>query len=286
LVFPAAKSIEIDVTAGRHFLFTGVLLAASTTYTAKVNCEIISGSIRLDELLTITGAGTLAGYLVNGVTAANTDILPVGNYLLEIKRNSGAGGSSNLRVGLGCLTAVTGVARFELPQFEAGAFSSPFILTPVGASATRNASVAVINDIDESEWWNPNQWQVDIQYITNRAGNNSVTPFEFYTDANNRFSPYHLTSGRIAFISRNAGVNSLLTNTTLPIVAAGDLVDLRIRYDGSRLYLSYNGSAEISYAVTLASVDKLILGVNNSLLSAACISGHIAKLLFTPSAGV
>jgi hypothetical protein len=289
----------------RHFIFKNTTVTVGVSYTLSV---FLKSAGRSDVVLRFGGSGLndqganfdlssgTVGTIWNGATT--TDIKDVGNgwfrCLVTATANlTGVGGfylSVNNSASLnqnGVTYIGDGVSGVYLwgAQLEAGAFPTPYIKTEA-TSATRNASVAVINDIDESEWWNPNQWQIDIRYIANRAGNNALTPFEFYTDDNNRFSPYHLTSGRISFISRNAGVSTLLSNTTLPIISAGDAVNLSVRYDGSILYLSYNGSAEISYAVTLASVDKLIIGVNRAVVAATCINGHIAQLIYTPSAGV
>jgi hypothetical protein len=93
--------------------------------------------------------------------------------------------SSNIYFGLRNASGVTGVSDSADvlvwgAQLEVGAFPTPYIKTEA-TTATRNASVAVINDIDESEWWNPSEGTFVVEFKTNKKDN----AFRLLSFANN-----------------------------------------------------------------------------------------------------
>ena len=283
-ILSGAKAIEFSATDARQYISRTTTVAGSSVHTATVECEVLSDGLTIQNLITATGTATPSiVYYVDGVVTPAANAVSIGKHKLKMVVTADAdGGLLSFRAGVGTAGNETGVARFELPQLELGSFETPFILTPVGASATRNASVAVINDIDESEWWNPNQWQIKTKF-NGRAGSASTSTRVLSIDdgtANNAvfigvFSNQVFLANVIGGVTTTSTLTGSSPNNTDTEVA--------VRYDGAALYISVNGGAEQSIAQQPSSLlNRLVFGRTAGV---SYFNGHIAKLIYTPSAG-
>jgi hypothetical protein len=292
-IFSDANSIEFSTTSGRQFLSRATSVAALSVHTATVDCDVVSGSNSFQNLFTTVGTatGTIA-YFVDGVLQSGAYIVPVGKHKLKMVITADAdGGLLDFRCGMGTGGNVTGVARFELPQLELGSFETPFILTPVGASATRNASVAVINDIDESEWWNPSEGTFVVEYelptpFSSQPSSSSGVLW-VHNDITNRGISLRkkTTSTQLTVITRDAsGFNEI--SIAVPDISAKKF-KVAFSFASSYVKASVNGSAVGSASgsvIDLSVLKKIQNGYQNAAGGAGYLNGTIAKIQYYPTA--
>ena len=169
-------------------------------------------------------------------------------------------------------------------QFEQGAFATPVIKTEA-TTATRNASVAVINDIDESEWWNASEGTFVVEWNEGNnlkstgilvAGTGGITPSDAYFGLQKRISAnYELTYMSTSSVGT-------VVSTGVPVTAGNHTATLR--YIGNTVSLSVDGSAEISR--TNVKRGQTILFIGLLLAGGTPLNGHIKSIIYYPSAGV
>jgi hypothetical protein len=165
---------------------------------------------------------------------------------------------------------------------EAGSFPTPYIKTEA-TTATRNASVAVINDIDESEWWNPSEGTFVVE-LTRGAIN--VLKTERILDIGDGTTANRvliqkigsLNLGQIAFV--NGGVSTLSTFTFSQSL---DKVKIAFNLTDSALRLSLNGNAVLGYsrAIPINAFSQVFIG---NAVTGLQLNGHIANILYYPTA--
>jgi hypothetical protein len=129
-----------SATAQRPFLQQDFAVSANTTYTFSMYVESISGTINYNNIMFITNppSGATTSYFLNDV--AINEVTQATTGRLSIRLVVGATtGTISMRCGLGVGSSATGSILFSRPQFEQGAYATTFILSPVGATATRVA---------------------------------------------------------------------------------------------------------------------------------------------------
>jgi hypothetical protein len=162
-------------------------------------------------------------------------------------------------------------------QLEVGAFPTPYIFTEA-TTATRNASVAVINDIDESEWWNPAQGKLTVKFKFNA------------TNEKNILSLSDGTVGNRVQVSITSGGTLRVFSDGVTDIKAGLLPDVdytvTFRFTSPTKVDVIVGDDEPVSATThdLGNMDRMYLGVRYDGLF-NFLNGHIAQLIYTPSAG-
>ena len=137
-----------SATAQRPFLQQDLAVSANTTYTFSMYVESISGTIKYENIMFITNppVGATTSYFLDGVAVNEVTQATTGR--LSIRLVVGAlTGTISLRCGLGVSSTVTGSMLFSRPQLEVGAYSTTFILTGVGLTATRLADQFTRNNI-------------------------------------------------------------------------------------------------------------------------------------------
>ena len=167
-------------------------------------------------------------------------------------------------------------------QLEAGAFPTPYIKTEA-TTATRNASVAVINDIDESEWWNPSEGTFVVELTrssVNAIRSERIIEVSDGTTANRVLiqKAAGLNLGQI--ITINGGV-SVINDFT--ISQALDSVKIAFNLTSSAFKLSLNGGSVASFSETipLSGFSQLRIG---TAITGMFLNGHIAKIQYYPTA--
>ena len=176
---------------------------------------------------------------------------------------------------------VSGVYLWGL-QVEAGSFPTPYIKTEA-TTATRNASVAVINDIDESEWWNPSEGTFVVELTrssVNAIRSERIIEVSDGTTANRVLiqKAAGLNLGQI--ITINGGV-SVINDFT--ISQALDSVKIAFNLTSSAFKLSLNGGSVASFSETipLSGFSQLRIG---TAITGMFLNGHIAKIQYYPTA--
>jgi hypothetical protein len=175
-------------------------------------------------------------------------------------------------------------------MLETGAFPTPYIKTEA-TTATRNASVAVINDIDESEWWNPSEGTFVVEYEL-------PTPFSSQPLSSSGVLWVHndiafrgislrkkTTNTELSVIVRDAaGVNEV--NIAVPDTSAKKF-KVAFSFASSYAKASVNGSAVGSASgsvIDLSVLKKIQNGYQNAAGGAGYLNGTIAQILYYPTA--
>jgi len=198
-----------------------------------------------------------------------------------------SGSSSNLRFGLRNASGVTGVSDSADilvwgAQLEVGAFPTPYIKTEA-TTATRNASVAVINDIDESEWWNPSEgtFVVDAVFPLFVTG---AAPAAISVNDNstlNRLMLFQTNEG-ISLRSRAGGVNTIVLLPSGSVVTGRNKV--AFAYTSGTLKASCDGGAVSSGSGVVPSDLFSQINLGASLAGTNSLNGNIAKIQYYPTA--
>jgi hypothetical protein len=168
-------------------------------------------------------------------------------------------------------------------QLEAGAFPTPYIKTEA-TTATRNASAAVINDIDESEWWNASEGT----FVVNTVGvlQSSGVIFELNNGTALESLLVRFNAGVITvfFVSGGAIVDQVNIGSYASLNAENKVV---VKITESGLSGSVNDSAFVNYPIStnLDLFTQIKLGTNFNNTATRFIDGYIKQLIYTPSAG-
>jgi hypothetical protein len=128
--------------AQREYYSQAVTLAAATTYT--LSAYFAAGTSVTDKVIAVTTSDTPTGALsLNG-----SDITSSGVY--SITFTTSAGGSYNVRVGLGCFSDATGTVIHETPQLRVGTEPGDYVPTTTTA-VTASKDIAVLTIPASSE---------------------------------------------------------------------------------------------------------------------------------------
>ena len=260
------------VFAGGAFpqIFQSFTLTAGLSYT--FSCWVKSdGTSQIQQTL-----------LLDGSTTAFT---PTSTWQrVSVTVASSAGGSKAASIVTNSNSAPASSFLAWGAQLEAGAFVTPYIKTEA-TTATRNASVAVINDIDESEWWNASEGTFVVEWNEGNnlkstgilvAGTGGITPSDAYFGLQKRISAnYELTYMSTSSVGT-------VVSTGVPVTAGNHTATLR--YIGNTVSLSVDGSAEISR--TNVKRGQTILFIGLLLAGGTPLNGHIKSIIYYPSAGV
>ena len=267
-----------------------VFVKDSSTGSASLGVRYGAGFFRVSYVLA-TGSATVndsSGYILNH------GLEDVGNgwYRIHIVFNVPVLDASTNIVYFDCTTngfsGTTGDnALFWGAQLEAGSFPTPYIKTEA-TTATRNASVAVINDINESEWFNSEQGSFYVKWYENSGVDNYIANVIGISNGNATALTGVFTliqrrgNGKYNIrCMRNDGTS--VNVDTAANVSAG-LHTATLRYVGNDAYLSVDGSPEVTVANVRRGEDRVNIGT--SATGAGQFNGHIAQLIYTPSTGV
>ena len=182
----------------------------------------------------------------------------------------------------GTLTGQTASVLLWGAQIEAGSFPTPYIKTEAD-TATRNASVAVINDIDESEWWNPNEGTFVVEWVQN-------------SESGRVFSIQSSVTKRIGIMPSNTFVSAIWFNDGSPnyansgVTAAsivGQKTKAALSFATGKIAISVNGQTTASTVTanpTPPFVDTLSIGSHAPAIAGNYINGHVFKIIYIPTA--
>lgn len=121
-------------TSQRAFFVQSIGTTISTTYNFSVYCESVTTTLPVNEIIS---GGSIVAYYKNGVFITGTTNIEAGNLYSIILTATST--STDIRLGAGVGANVTANIVLSMPQFEQGAYSTTFILTPTSATATRVA---------------------------------------------------------------------------------------------------------------------------------------------------
>jgi hypothetical protein len=164
--YASGNKLSFTCTAARSVIQQTYTLSANTIYAISLTANIASNT---DGTVTsfVNWNGTSASIVryVDGVVVSSGYIVPTGiRKLTVVVSIGGANSVGQVRVGVGCNQNVTSVASIEMPQVEAGTFSTSYIPTTV-LQVTRNVDVATITGENFSNFWQTSKGGAQVQTI-------------------------------------------------------------------------------------------------------------------------
>jgi len=171
---------------------------------------------------------------------------------------------------------------------ESGGFITPYIVT-AATTATRNASVAVINDIDESEWFNPSEGTFVVGFKV--AGLNALQRLFFVSKtsaATNSFG-LNLQSFQSELLISATSSDGIAAGATVGSIntSGRNIVSFRYNASSNSVSASLNGGSITSISPTsmsqILSETGLVVSLFNRIGSAHS-NGHIANVQYYPTA--
>jgi len=235
-----------SATAQRPFLQQDFAVSANTTYTFSIYVESISGTINYNNILFITNppVGATTSYFLDGV--AINEVTQATTGRLSIRLVVGATtGTISMRCGLGVGSSATASILFSRPQLEVGAYTTTFILTGVGATATRVADSFSRNNIYTNGLITSSggTWFVELRnnigYTRDNVGNHLIlsdTSLTNFFRLRNDGTP----NTRLRIQKNVSGVGGDLFLTTT------NTVKIAIKWNGTTADVFVNGVKEVS----------------------------------------
>jgi hypothetical protein len=165
---------------------------------------------------------------------------------------------------------------------EAGSFPTPYIKTEA-TTATRNASVAVINDIDESEWFNQSEGTFVVEFNPASLSIVGNTRLFILQNTSSTFAGLIVASTGLRFSSFINSVGAI-GNTTVGSLTAGAKNKAAIQFLPTGLKVSVNGGAVVSANgdVAMSSFNQLAIGNRGGTTD--FYSGTVANIIYYPTA--
>ena len=266
------------VFAGGAFpqIFQSFTLTAGLSYT--FSCWVKSdGTSQIQQTL-----------LLDGSTTAFT---PTSTWQrVSVTVASSAGGSKAASIVTNSNSAPASSFLAWGAQLEAGAFVTPYIKTEA-TTATRNASVAVINDIDESEWWNASEGSFEVTFNVNWSGTETIRIISFDDGTlNNRLALTATAANNYrpsVLIASSGNTTTSYTFATSSGVQRNQTHTVRVDYRVGFVRITFDGVSQEFTTTTPLPLVGVIDRVQIVRVSytTSTTSGHIAQLIYTPSAG-
>ena len=179
-------------TSQRAFFIAGISVTSGVTYSMSVYVESVTTTGEVGFMLSFVNLAGTATYFKNGVSITGTTTIEAG-YTYTMLFVPSATGFADLRIGMGAQGNATANYVLSMPQFEQGAYATTFILSPVGATATRVADSFSRNNIYTNG------------LITSSGGT-------WFVELRNNISYVRDTSGNTLFVGDNSnGNNNALT---------------------------------------------------------------------------
>ena len=155
------KAYRFQTSSARHSFNRNTTSVSGTTYTLSVYVESITGSSQFNSILYRIGGGGTDIFKKDGVVVSSTEGVVAGSFY-SITFTSNTVQTIEFRVGLGVIGDVTGDVTISQPQLETLAYRTSFMISAIGAIATRSADTGVISG-DLSSYINSSEGVLEIK---------------------------------------------------------------------------------------------------------------------------
>jgi len=230
-------------TSQRTFFVNSISVTSGTTYTISFYVESVTTAAEIQQCVSF-GSSTSSTYYKNGVAITSLTLVEAGN-LYSVTWVAGTTATADMRIGIGTQSNVTANIVISMPQMEQGAYPTTFILSPVGASATRIADSFSRNNIYTNGLITSSggTWFVELRGNLSYTRDNTQNQLLFSdTGLTNFFRLRNdgTPNTRLRIQKNVSGTTSdlFLTNT--------DTVKFAIKWNGSTADVFVNGTKEVS----------------------------------------
>ena len=257
------QAYSFTTAATRQAIFQNQSYTSGSTYSFSVYVESVTGSIRVDNVIFQTVAGTQTFYK-DGVLINASDFIESGHRYTTLMVASSTT-TAQVRIGNGAGGATTGTVVLSMPQLEVGSYSTSYIPT-TSASVTRNADVISKTGISSLIGQTEGTLFYDGYY-----GKNADEVYLFLQGAassgtNNSIYLQKHTSGRIKLIIVSGTTNIVFINGGS--FSVGDRVKIVCAYKANDFVLYING---------------VQIGTNTSGTPPACANLQLASYAGAPT---
>jgi len=196
------KAYRFQTSSARHTFNRNTTSVSGTTYTLSVYVESVTGSSQFSHILYRVGGGGTDIFKKDGVVVSSTEGVVAGSFY-SITFTSNTVQTIEFRVGLGVIGDVTGDVTISQPQLETLAYRTSFMISAIGAIATRSADTGVISG-DLSSYINSSEGVLEIKAKALFNGGDSVRIGLSDGSADNRINLIWSTSANTMQIGMKA----------------------------------------------------------------------------------
>jgi hypothetical protein len=235
-------------TSQRTFFVNSISVTSGTTYTISFYVESVTTAAEIQQCVSF-GSSTSSTYYKNGVAITSLTLVEAGN-LYSVTWVAGTTTTADMRIGIGTQSNVTANIVISMPQMEQGAYPTTFILSPVGASATRIADSFSRNNIYTNGLITSSggTWFLELRGNVSYVRDVGSLGIDLKDASNNRI---HInTFGGGSRNSISISVNSVTTELYRTLT---DTVKIAIKWNGSTIEVFVNGtkvSSATSFTLT------------------------------------
>lgn len=157
----AINAYRFQTSSARHSFNRNTISVSGTTYTLSVYVESVTGSSQFSHILYRVGGGGTDIFKKDGVVVSSAEGVVAGSFY-SITFTSNTVQNIEFRVGLGVIGNVTGDVTISQPQLETVDYKTSFMISAVGAIATRSADTGVVSG-DLSSYINSSEGVLEIK---------------------------------------------------------------------------------------------------------------------------
>lgn len=245
-------------TSQRAFFIYSIPVTSGVTYAISVYVESVTTTGDVGFMLSFVNIAGSATYFRNGVSITGTTTVEAG-YTYTMLFVPSATASVDLRIGMGAQGNATTNYVLSMPQMEVGAYSTTFILSPTGASATRIADSFSRNNIYTNGLITSSggTWFVELRnnVVYTRDFSSRIGFGDTSNLQNNSFflNPQFGGGRFLIFKSISNSLTQLFTTTTSTIKVA-------IKWNGSTADVFVNGTKQVSATAFTTTNMEFLLG--------------------------
>ena len=225
------NAYRFESDSARHYFTRSTTSVSGTTYTLSIYVESVTGSSQFNDIFYRIGGGGTDIFKKDGVVVTETETVVAGSFY-SITFTSDAVESIQFRVGLGVIGTVTGDVTISQPQLETLGYRTSFMISAIGAIATRSADTGVISG-DLSSYINSSEGVLEIKAkalfnggndcrITLSDGtNDNRVGLIWFSSANN--TSFIIQKGASTIVSSNLNIDQTLMTTFKIKWKSGDI---------------------------------------------------------------
>ena len=156
------KAIEFDTSASQNYIQQSVSLLSGSKYCLSVKIESFDGVTNIQNIMNIYGLTGTKTYFEDGVEIPFSKAIESGKTYKLIALATSDSLAATVRIGSGTTSTAPAKVVLSLPQIELGENITSFILSPIGATATRLADTGVVSP-DLSDEINSEDFTIELK---------------------------------------------------------------------------------------------------------------------------
>lgn len=202
------KAIEFDSSAGQNYIQQEVSLLSGSKYCLSVKIERFEGVTNIQNIMNIYGLTGTETYFEDNIEIPFSKEIENGKVYKLIADVTSDSLSAMVRIGSGTTSSAPAKVVFSSPQIELGENITSFILSPIGATATRSEDTGNIST-DLSKWIDSSGFsaEIDLRYLNNTTINSGDLNITDGTNTNRVTILRTSTAGVLGFRVTKAGTN-------------------------------------------------------------------------------